>query len=79
MCMCMCTRTYTYAYTYTYTLTPALARESKRPVLIQTSMYLMSVWKVGRFDSCLLGVSARTDINNPKEDALEDLMYRSRR
>ena len=74
-----------YVYVYAYVCvrvhihTHTCASMTAESFLIQTSMYLMSVWKVGRFDSCLLGVSARTDINNPKEDALQDLMYGSPR
>jgi len=53
VCVCAYVRVRIRMRTYTYTLTPALARESKCPALIQTSMYLMSVWRVGHFDYLL--------------------------
>jgi len=40
-------------------------------------MYLVLVWWDVEVSSCLLGVRARTDINHPKEDALQDFMLGS--
>ena len=72
---------YVYVYVYVYvrvhihihTLTPAQA------LLIRchTIVYRSSVVRCAADKSCLLGVSARTDINNPKEDALQDFILGS--
>jgi len=56
--MCMCTRTYTYAYTYT--LTPIM--QSYAP----STPSLLRLLGVDGALLCLVGVSARTDINESK-------------
>jgi len=71
---------YVYVYAYVYVRvhihihTHTCASHNKLPVVARRVSSACFDWL---FILCLLGVSARTDINNPKEDALQDFIHGS--
>jgi len=73
--VCVCVRVRIRTRTHTH------AHLRKQDIIVEALLttVVVSCLLASTVMSCLLGVRARTDINNPKEDALQDLMYRSRR